>query len=190
MSEIKLEELLDLANTQSSKDDVIVLDANQVDIRKFIRAKDIQSADNPVHAKLVYDYYQQWSENPLTYKRFVKYFTMYFKRSNSGPNILFKVTPQSFGLPPYYSFYKDTRFNDKPMKKSKYRGVYPFAGYYIARIQLEDTIHYLGNFQTESEAALAHDRSSYFHFGTRAQLNFPENTRMYEKEAKEVPKKE
>lgn len=188
--DLTLEEMLEIASKPSSStDNISIQDSNQIEIRKFIRAKDIQSSDNPIHARLIYDYYNQWSDTPLPYKTFVKYFTIYFKKSRSSENILFKVTPQSFGLPISYSFYRDSRFHDKQVKKSKYLGVYPIAGYYIARFKTEENTHYIGRFETEIEAATQYDLYSYLHFGITNKLNFPENKDSYEKEInKEDPK--
>ena len=182
-----LDELIDLANKAISKSENVTLtDPSQIEVKKFIIAKDIKHSDKTsIHAKLVYDVYSQWSDSPLTYKRFVKYFTLFFKKVRSSQNMLFKIDPIAFGLPASYNFYRDERFTSRPLKKSKYEGVYQIAGYYVARFKTEENTHYLGRFQTEKEAALIYDKYAYLHFGLTTKLNFPENKDVYEKETKE-----
>ncbi len=183
----ELDDLIDLATKVASKTEGVTLtDPSQIEVKKFILAKDIQSSDQTsIHAKLVYDVYTQWSEHPLTYKRFVKYFTLFFKKVRSSNNMLFKIGPAPFGLPSTYNFYRDERFVQRPLKKSKYNGVYQIAGYYVARFRTEENTHYIGRYPTEKEAALAHDKYAYLHFGLTTKLNFPENKDVYEKEITE-----
>jgi hypothetical protein len=184
-----LKELLDLVNNPSTKtDDVTKLDARHIEIRGFIRAKDIKESNNAIHARLIYDAYFQWAKNPISYILFVKYFSNYFKKYRSSSNIFFKIKPESLGLPSYYSMYKDHRFNKKKIKKSRYLGVYPIGGYFIARIKLEDTTHFIGTFEKELDAAIAYDMYAYLHFGRNIELNFPRKWKLYEEELKKEKK--
>lgn len=182
--DITIDELIDIASNPGTKaDKTVITDTHHLEIRKFIRARDIKSADNPIHARMIYDYYFEWSEAPMPYKRFVKYMTLYFTKVRSSQNMILKVSPESFGLPDWYSVYRDERFlSKKQLKKSRFIGVYPIAGYFIARFKTEENTHYLGRFKTEKEAAISYDKYAYLHFGLTTKLNFPENKDVYEKE--------
>lgn len=186
MSDIKLEDLLSIASGEVTVQDTydVELNANEIDIKNFIYAHSIKSHDKPIPVKLIYDFYSQWSEHPVGIRPFSGLFVKFFERIIYNGMSCFKVTPSSFGLPEYYSVYRDPRFTKKDNKKSKYYGVYPIAGYYIARFKTEENLHYLGRFKYEKDAARAYDLMAYMHFGKDANLNFTEKVDEYEKEIK------
>ena len=183
--ELDIDKLLEIASNPGTKtDQALITDPYHLDIRKFIRSKNIQTGTQPVHARHLFDFYYEWSDKPLTYKRFVKYLSIYCKKVRSSSHVLFKIDPTCLGLPDYYSFYSDIRFTKK-LKKTSFVGVYPIANYFIARFKTEEATHYLGRFKTAKEAAREYDKYAYLHFGTTTQLNFPENKDVYDKELTE-----
>lgn len=183
---MSIDDLLNVATNDST--DTIDLhddlkDINQMEIRSFIRAKNIVKHTKPVPVKLIYDTYLLWGENPLGPNMFIRYFKQYFDIHMYLGVHCFKINPESIGLPDYYSVYRDIRFNTKK-RKTKHFGVYPVASYYIARLQLEDNMYYIGKFETAEEAAVAYDIEAYFHFGKFAKLNYIGRTVEYEEEIK------
>ncbi len=176
---LNIDELIDIAsNSGTSSDKAVITDVIHLEIRKFIRAKNINAGGNAVHARLIYDYYFEWSAAPMAYKTFVKYLSIYFTKVRSSDKVMFKIDPTCFGLPSYYSTYGDERFLAKKRLKN-----------FIVRFTTEENTHYVGRFKTEKQAAAAYDKYAYLHFGLKTKLNFPENKDVYEKEiAQQAPK--
>lgn len=57
---------------------------------------------------------------------------------------------------------------------SAFRGVYPVpSGRWAAKLRVGKTLHYCGTFDTEADAARAHDARATELLGDAARLNFP-----------------
>lgn len=165
------------------------LDPAQIEIRDFIREKNIQPSKTYVPVHLIYYYYTEWSPTPISRYKFTSIIKQYFTFNKVIGIHCCKITPESIGLPDYYSVYKDPAFSTKQRKfDCVYKGVYGVSGYFIARIELEDGKHYLGRFKSNREAAEEYDRHALYHFGPTTTLNFPERLEIYEKEIKEKTK--
>ncbi len=183
-----LEDLIKVAEG-SVKAETKKFNKAEAEIRKFINDLNIKESETLVPKMLIFDYYAQWAKpNTLSNYLFCKNFNRYFTSKVTYGIKCYKVDPTCFGLPEFYSVYKDNRFNyykKDNIKNSSLKGVYSIAGYYVARLRTEEGLHYLGRFKSNREAAYRHDIEAFKHFGIDADLNYPEKMKEYEKKIKE-----
>ncbi len=185
LNSISVDELIDaIGDPENIELHQELSNTKHVDVRNFIRATGMVSGDGAVPFTTVYDYYAAWSPHPVGKITFSRYMNQYFKYKKLLGVWCFKINPESVGLPHYYTIYRDRRYSKTAKSTSKYKGVYCVYGYWIARIKLEDNLHYIGNFPTDAEAAQAYDMEAYYHFGDYAKLNFKARKHIYEEEAK------
>lgn len=159
---------------------------DDLEINGFIAYYDIKKGSMPIAKPLVYDYYLQWSKNPLTAKRFYIKMNKIFGTQFYNGTKCWYLDPTCFKLPSFYSMSKDSRFFEVKKSKvlEKYKGVTETHGYFIARIKTEENTHYIGRYKTAKEAARAYDLESYRHYGNDAVLNFPQDVDKYEEKIK------
>jgi len=185
---LDIDDLIEAASSESEtfSTEASSLDPYHIQVRDFIREQKLLAGATYVPSDVVYMKYSDWSPNPCTKHKFTSIMQTYYTTRRIMGYTCMKLDPESLGLPPYYTIYKDAAFNKKGRKfDSSYEGVYKASGYFISRIKLEDGTHYLGQFKTDRLAAMEYDRHALYHFGPTTKLNFPERLATYEQELKE-----
>lgn len=187
---LDIEDLIEAAssNSETFSDEAARLDPAQLEVREFIRNFNIKPSKTYLPLDLIYFTYSNQTVTPVSKHKLSMILKQYFTRKTIMGLTCFRLDPTSFGLPSYYSLYRDPAYHKNKRKfDCAYEGVYKASGFFLSRIKLEDGTHYLGQFKTAREAAMEYDRHALYHFGSTTKLNFPERIKDYEKEIKEKP---
>lgn len=157
----------------------------ELEVKAFVDTSGIREGIVYVPDRIIYDFYCTWSVKPVKFKVFLKQFKKHYNTTRVIGRQCFRIHPPSINLPAYYSMYKDPRFSNSAKYTSKYVGVYPMFGYYVARYKEVGASYYIGSYAKEKEAAIAHDLFVYKTKGSSGSFNFVNYRRNYEKVLKE-----
>lgn len=181
-----IKKLVEIAQSQGNplKSDKLTSGV-ELEVKAFVETSGVKEGIVYIPYYLVYDYYCTWSAKPYTIRVFMKEFIKHFKVTRVIGYKCFMIHPPSVGLPEYYSMYKDPRFFNRAKYTSKFVGVYPLFGFYVARYKDIHGSYYIGKYPTEKQAATAYDLYVYKLKGKESLLNFKNKSRIYEKAIKE-----
>jgi hypothetical protein len=174
-----LAELINAA-LDTSKQKEAIGDRRYKEVQLFIRVKGMEETNQPVPFLLIYNAYKKWSEDPLGKPNFGKQLRKFFKSkmlTYFGMRVYY-INPESVGLHPLYTVYRDPHYYKSRRKepKTQYLGVYYNQKENITvRVIMPDGNYKQvnGKYKTLRAAARAYDKYMIEIYGKDAVVNFP-----------------